>query len=344
MVTKTQSHVRKSPISTADLYHCQESSMNKNLLNHHSGENHDDFHRINGIGDVVAKALYDLGICTFRDLANFSPEDLADLLKMKSKTPHIIRKEKWIEQAQKFSDESQMNHSDFSSGSSATDYQDLPSGSDATPSVAPLEPGSDNLEEVANFFVSFIRMVDEKELKTKVYHSESGKEELWEGIAMNRLIEWMLDQADILPEKVSAEPSQQTRQIEEPVLSKEIQLTINDLLVTHVREVVSEFGGIAPGLVRVENYLEITGAQAFDLTYEHAPFAEEIYLFNTETNQTELAAKFQDELSPDVLTYPIQQDFAIPPSGRYQLYVMVRLLPPMIAVAQLQGPILSVNR
>jgi hypothetical protein len=313
-------------------------------FNNQPGENQDDFQRINGIGSIVAKALYDLGICTFRDLANFSPEDLADLLKMKSITAHRIRKERWIEQARKFADESQMNMPEFSGGSSTTDSQDISPESEATPSPVRPETGSENLEEVANFFVSFIRMAGEKELKTKIYHSESGKEELWEGLAMNRLIEWMLDQADILPEQVSEEPVQQTKPFEVPVLSEAIQLSINELLVTHVRVPVTEFGGMAPGLVRVESRLELTGAQALGLTYERVPFAEEIYLFNIETSQTELVAKYQDQMSPDVLTYPIQQDFAIPPSGRYQLYVMVRLLPPMIAVAQLQGPLLRVNR
>lgn len=344
MVTQTVSQERESPMSSAELSEYQESSMDDIRLNNQPGENRDDFQRINGIGSIVAKALYDLGICTFRDLANFSPEDLADLLKMRSITAHRIRKEKWIEQARKFANESQINLPEFSGGSSTTDYQDLSSASDATPSEAPPESGSENLEEVANFFVSFIRMAGEEELKTKIYHSESGKEELWEGLAMNRMIEWMLDQADISLEQASAEPVQQTQTFEEPVLTEEIQLTINDLLVTHIREPITEFEGMASGLVRVENRLELTGAQAMDLTYERAPFAEEIYLFNIETSQTELVAKYQDQMSPDVLTYPIQQDFAIPPSGRYQLYVMVRLLPPMIAVAQVQGPLLRVNR
>ena len=63
--------------------------------------NGDDLTRIKGIGKVLSGKLNGLGITTFRQIADFTAEDVARLSR-DLKLPGRIEREKWIEQARSF--------------------------------------------------------------------------------------------------------------------------------------------------------------------------------------------------------------------------------------------------
>jgi hypothetical protein len=299
-------------------------------------EDRDDFQRnIKGIGKSVTQALYNLGVRTYADLANHSPGTLAELLKSKVAfvSEQRILKDDWIGQARKLAE--------AQAGASPPSTSEHQTGSAGVRGAgeAPTPPGG--WEEVANFFISFGRIRGEEGLSTKSYHSETGNEKVWQGIAVNQLAQWMLDQADLIPS--DAIPQKEREPVETPGIQGDIQINLSGLLVSHVPEAVTVAGYATTGSVRVVNRIEFFGSEVPGATYEHAPFVEEIYLFNIETKQTELVASQQSQMAPEVLTYDVQQDFPIPLSGHYQLHILVRSFPPLSAVAQLQGPLIRIT-
>jgi predicted flap endonuclease-1-like 5' DNA nuclease len=60
----------------------------------------DDLSVIDGIGPTYVRALHDLGIFTFAQLAAQFPDDLAERMRSVRVTAERIRRERWIEQAQ----------------------------------------------------------------------------------------------------------------------------------------------------------------------------------------------------------------------------------------------------
>lgn len=66
------------------------------------GVEKDDLTQIRGIGAVFQTMLYDMGILTFRDLAEQTPEQLAEHLPRI--TAERIRRDEWIEQAKHLRD------------------------------------------------------------------------------------------------------------------------------------------------------------------------------------------------------------------------------------------------
>jgi predicted flap endonuclease-1-like 5' DNA nuclease len=60
----------------------------------------DDLTAIDGVGPAYVRALNELGIFTFAELAAQSPDDLAERMQSVRVTAERIRRESWIEQAQ----------------------------------------------------------------------------------------------------------------------------------------------------------------------------------------------------------------------------------------------------
>ena len=61
----------------------------------------DDLTKIKGIGPVLKRKLNDLGIITFRQIADFTPDDIARVNGVLD-FPGRIEREKWVEQAKTF--------------------------------------------------------------------------------------------------------------------------------------------------------------------------------------------------------------------------------------------------
>lgn len=214
-----------------------------------------------------------------------------------------------------------------------------------------------NWRELADFFVSFGYSLgdDGKEhLKTKVHYSQAGTSQEWDGLVSAELTAWMFDQADLpVPEETQPEAVEEAAAPDEGMdLSpaepettpdEPLSLEFHNLRVQEVQVPVGAAGEETRSMLRAEGNVVLAGPYAFDLTFEYTPLVVELYLVNTATNESKLAATYNGQFSPGQLTSPVQHDIDIPAHGTYQLYVISRLLPPYSVVAHLQGPNIRVQ-
>ena len=292
---------------------------NKNTEN--TPEHQDDFEAICGIGASIAEALHQGGVHSFSELAQFTPEKLANLLSTKVAfvSAQRIENDDWLGQARKLASK----------------------GAKRVPET--------NWREMADFFVSFGELIDSDgnpRLKTKVHHSQGDVTECWDGIATDKLLQWMLAHANISQTPESADSKVDWKaQIPAQVgdLVEEVDLEVSDLWVSQVTVPAPDEPKTTQNMVRVEGSLNFSGPDAASLTYELVPYAIEIYLVNKENNHPNLAATYTSQTEPDKLNYIFQQDFAIPAHGKYRICLKARLLHPFMAEVHAQGPILKVG-
>lgn len=65
----------------------------------------DELKRINGIGPVFEKRLYEAGINSFAELAALSPERIHEIINVEGTTEKMFIPESWIAQARTFAEE-----------------------------------------------------------------------------------------------------------------------------------------------------------------------------------------------------------------------------------------------
>jgi hypothetical protein len=287
-----------------------------------ASENRDDFETITGIGASIAEALYQSGIHRFSELSQFTPEKLANLLGAKVAFVSVqrIENDDWLGQARKLASKKEKH---------------VPEA---------------NWREMADFFVSFGEVIDSDgnpKLKTKVHYSQKDITECWDGIAVDKLTQWMLTHVDLpkVPESVDIKSEWKDQlPIQADELEEQVDLEVSNLWVSQVTVPVHDEPNTSKNMVRVEGALNFSGPDALSLTYERVPFAIEIYLVNKENNQPDLAATYSCQTEPHELQYEFQQDLAIPARGKYRICMKARLLHPFMAEIQKQGPILKVGK
>jgi predicted flap endonuclease-1-like 5' DNA nuclease len=126
----------------------------------------DDFRLIRGIGPVVAGRLYDVGVCTYKQLAHLSPAKLAEMVPGLSSKQ--ISKQDWRGQARKLA---------------TKNTQPKPS-----PKDSPKRSISQHYE---NFTVEYL--VDEKHAvrRTRAVHIQSGDADTWAGWEARQLVDFL---------------------------------------------------------------------------------------------------------------------------------------------------------
>jgi hypothetical protein len=135
-----------------------------------TAEEHDDLTRIKGIGEVTQQWLRDtFAVQTFHDLAQISPADIEERLKLEGKITTRSKIEEWLAQA-----------------------QDL---------AGPISESADIEQEtawktVSTFVVMFEerRAPDETRFQIKAHHMEADHTQVWPGHAHTELVRWMVDQ------------------------------------------------------------------------------------------------------------------------------------------------------
>jgi hypothetical protein len=299
-------------------------------------EGQDDFQKIKGIGKSIAQALNGLGITTYADLAAYSPDHLMEQLK--GRLPPIAlqraRPEEWVHQAQALSQQQPLSRE--SSGRQAN-------------------RAGRNWREIADFFVSFgyeVQADGQEHLKTRAHHSQEDQLMEWEGLELEDLAAWMLERVELKPSQEvgeAAHPTAGQSELAEPLPSEAdsepeaIRLELINLWVSEVTMPVAIQGQQQTGYLRLDGTLQISGLDAESSTYERLEYNLELYLIDTETKQSMLVRTFTDHLEPGRLEYPLQQDFEIPPVGRYQLFVAATLPASSADAAHLQGPVIEVE-
>jgi hypothetical protein len=338
-----------------------------NSMAENPGGKRDDFQRIKGIGPSIAQALYDSGVHRFADLTEYSAEELVNLLspKVGFMTIQRIERDDWLGQAKRFGVRSGKN-----AKSSEVVKQPLllvSEKSDTAKTNNQQRQDTGNWLEIADFFVSFGQALDaegEMRICTRVHHSQADHFEQWDGIATNQMVEWMLKQAKIptsgartgasVSDASVSEASETEHGVElqsSSILApeEEAQVEISDLWVSQVETPALVDGVPLNGRLRLESKITLSGPDALHLTYERIPYNIQVYLVDAETSQSNCASIYTGQLSPEELSYMVEQDFPTPRRGRYQVNVIGQMNLPgedgslRTLFSYLQGPILRVG-
>lgn len=309
------------------------SSPNENAPDDSPAGLHDDFSQIKGIGQSMAQGIYKLGITKFADLTKHTPEDLANLLKLKGLTisPHRIERDNWIGQAQ------ELATGEAASGPKTRSFE--------TPWT-----NAEDWHERADFFVSFGYLITkdgEKRPTTRAAPSQSGKEPKdWDGIAGDQLVEWLLQQAD-LPASPEAGPKtggsgSNGVSSTQPAIGENTtaELSIRNMVEAQMASGTRDLS--LTSIIRIEGRYTLPDS-ARALTAQYYFFSVEAYLIDLQYDQHRLAASHIGRLQPGVMSYSVLLDLPKPPPGRYQLYLVSQLLDTGDAAARVKGPTLRIE-
>ncbi len=302
--------------------------------------NQDDFRKIKKITQPIARALVELEIYRYADLARLTPARLADLLRGKN-VPFIsaqrIEREDWIGQASALMDLHEAG---------------APAGESTKKTAGPAaSAGSGSWRELAHFVVTFGNRVSSDgtpQLKTIAF-SQADQDMEWDGVASGEdLVRWMVHQAGLPGGESPARARPETPTVIEPRSAqppgasraqKEGSglLAVSDLWVSQVKQ-----AGQGQRQIRIDAKIDIpTEARVFQAG--PTVFMVNVFLVNTQTNGSIFIETPTVRLSQYDLPYSFQHDFPVPPPGRYQLYLIAGLPSAGIAPIMQQGPLVRVE-
>jgi hypothetical protein len=300
----------------------------------------DDLQQIKGIGQVVAQAMNSVGIHRYADLASFTPESLADLLKAEipSISPKTIERYDWNGQARALV--------------KAADTEPTSPEEDAEVAEEPEEeaPVPPTWRQHAGFSVFFDYQRDEhgeRVWQTRVYHDEAGEEEPFPGLETAPWVKWVFDQADLPIEptptvtEIPPEPTPAETEIAAPPATETpyaVQLEILEVQVTEVKP----SSDVPEKRLKAGVRFQVVGSEAETVAADHIPFRIEVHTVDLESGASGLVGTGDSELQPRVFEYSSEQTFPIPEVGRYELHTIVLLLPPGDMMAYHRGPTIKV--
>jgi len=293
---------------------------------------------IDGIARKTAEAMYEIGIHSYADLAQYlsqnTSEEVSEALKAQGvkRPPGFIDRETWTRQAKVLG---QLENT-------APTPLEEETGSVNNSEDAPADRDSRNHD--AMFTVSFDIVRDEDGepvLHTTVYDEKNaGQEEVFQGSDTIPWVNWILERAD-LPFPIQAKaPLAETEAVEPPVPVRPFsaQLKISDFQVS----VIGPSSDVPEKRLKAEINFQLSGEDATRLTSQGLPFRIEVYTVDLESGRSELVASARSQLEPQVFEYSRHQKFPIPDEGRYELHSLVLLLPPGELVAHHRGPTMRV--
>jgi predicted flap endonuclease-1-like 5' DNA nuclease len=277
-------------------------------------DNGDDLQQIKGIGDTVEQALHSLDIHCYADLVNFTPDSLADLLKVKipSISPKRIARGDWIGQARMLARQAKVER---------TQPEGQATEEAKKSKKSPTYPA---WRHRAGFTVLFEHIADERgkqAWRTRVHHEEADKEESFSGTEAVLWANWILEQAE-LPAIV--EPTSAKTEAPEPAAPDEAQIEILDVQVSET----GPSSSVPEKRLRVDVCFQISGAKAEALVAERIPFRVEVHTVDLKEGTLNLVASGLSRFQPKIFEYTSQQTFPIPELGHYELHVLVLVLPP----------------
>jgi hypothetical protein len=132
----------------------------------HTKKPGDDLEKIAGIGPALAQRLQKAGIRTYQDLAERTPDEIAEVLKdVSGVSPQRVTNQDWTGQARQL--------------------LGAPVGA------------SDPRQRYASFHVELLLDVDDKVRRTKVHHHQSDTVETWPGWDQERLLSLLRDRVPL---------------------------------------------------------------------------------------------------------------------------------------------------
>jgi hypothetical protein len=303
--------------------------------------------KIDGIAEKTAEALYEIGIHSCADLAEYlsqhTAQEVSEALKEQgvNRPPALIDRETWARQAEVFS---QPENNPTALPQAETEPVQKPEEAPSSP-----EPG----EHDAVFRVSFDIARDAEDqptLQTTVYDEKNtGKEEVFQGSDPAPWVNWMLERANLplalelvltQAEVTMVPPPTGTESTAPPVPvgPYDAALKIGDVEVS----VAGPSSETPEKRLKAEINFRLSGADAQTLASQGIPFRIEVYTVDLGSGVLELVASDQSQLESQVFEYRDQQKFAIPDVGRYEFHSRVLLLPPGEMVAYHRGPTIRV--
>jgi len=309
--------------------------------------NYDDFRKIKKISAPIARALYELGITRYADLARLTPTELAAMLlakKVNFISVQRIEREDWPGQASVLAsqadestnpDESSLQ---TSSGAALSKTPEVDPQVAASRKGAPAESIHSDWRELADFFVSYGERIGpegQAVLKTKVHYLQADRDKEWDGIATGELIAWMLGQSD-LPHSVRPE----TALVEQPVQESE---EVDALVVSNIWvSAINPSSQAEQRRVRIEAQVSLA-SEVYGVLPVPVSFTVSVYLVNTERGNSVFIENSPVETTANNLPHLFQQDVVVPPPGRYQLYLLARLIAPGSKIVLQPGPVVRVE-
>ena len=272
----------------------------------------DDLTRIGGIGPAYRDALHAVGIRRFADLARFSTaSELQQVLEEQAEVNipvWKIDKNDWLGQARALNDQT-------------VDEQEAVFEAD---SAGDEVPPSRRWRQHAGFSVFFDQLEETdgehaSGWQTRVYHDESGEENVFTSVDVERWMAWVLEKAR-LPETDPAELVFVAPQTTEAPQTVEV-LKIISVEVSESRPTY----GVLEGTLSTAVRFRVAEETAVDA---RAPFRLEVYLVELDEQTTDLVASIEGRLEPGQEEYLVQAEFPFPDAGRYRLSCVIFLLPP----------------
>jgi hypothetical protein len=305
-------------------------------------ESADDLKMINGIGPVYAKALREIGIRRFEDLAGYTAQELSKALREQAGAkvqPERIEAADWVGQAQELAEQKRAECTS-------------PNHPVEPAEPAEEEPRASAWRQQAGFSLFFDQVGEEEgnqEWRTRVYHDESGEETSFSETEPASWVKWIIERAELpaVEEPVPAEPEITTEPA--PALPNvveagepEPQTTQIQILDVHVAE-SGPSSGVPEKRIMAEVHFHLAGPGAEELTEQEPPFRVEVHAVNLESGDSDLVASERRQLQSHTFDYVTKQSFPIPELGRYELHSIVLLLPPGEMIAHhYEGPTFKV--
>jgi hypothetical protein len=300
----------------------------------------DDLQQIKGIGQVIAQAMNSVGIHRYADLTKFTPDSLADVLRVEivSVSPKRIEREDWIGQARALAQPAN------------TEREPTEEGAEVAEEPEEEAPVPSPWRQHAGFSVFFDYQRDEHSERiwqTRVYHDETGEEEPFPGLETAPWVKWVFDQAELPIEpaptlaEIPPEPAPADTDIAAPVAAETPYAVQLEILSVEVSEVKPSSETPEKQLM-AEVRIKVAGPEAETVAALRLCLRIEVHAVDLETGTSELVASGESQLQSQVFEYTSEQMFPIPEVGRHELHTIVLLLPPGEMMTYHRGPTIKV--
>ncbi len=283
--------------------------------------------KIDGIARKTAEAMYEIGVHSYADLAQYLSQHTAQQISAALKEhgvnrpPAFVDPARWTKQAKAFGE---LENIVLTSPEEETEPA-------AKPKEAPSD--RDSREHNAVFTVSFDVATDRDHkpvLRMTVGdRANGGQEGVFEGSDTASWINWIVERIAAQAEAVSSPV---------PLEPGDTRLEIGDVQLS----VIEPNADGPEKKLKAEISFQLSGSDAETLASQSIPFRIEGYTVDTESGVSELVVSDQSQLAPEVFEYIGQQEFGMPDVGRYEFHSIVLLLPPGKTATYHCGPTIRV--
>jgi hypothetical protein len=313
----------------------------------------DNLETITGIGPTFARALKEVGIYRFGDLAQYTPEKLASVLTQQGNVKiafERIEANDWIGQAEVLA--RRTTHQEAASQGIAS--QELPiTTAKKERQAAAEEPNWKQHAGFSLFFDYIDHGFGEPEWQTRLYHEESGRELLLAGTDKDAWTSWIENQANLLTilGTPDAEENGEVEMVTTPATpptTRAARAFDAKLQILAVELIQGSLAGPAEDRYMEDRYVievrfDISGSDAASIVNRQIPYQVEIQTVNLATNSLNQFVELgQLRLQSGITEYTVRQEMPMPDAGRYELQTLVHVDSPAEMMAYYTGPTLNI--